>query len=103
MCHGASGRGEGWLSEHLKNRPPSLTRLRKNNGGVFPFEQVYEVIDGRKEVRIHGPRDMPVWGFAYRREAEKSYNPYFDQYLVDEGVVRARILALVEYISQLQE
>jgi len=102
-CHGATGKGDGWLSEYLKRRPPSLTQLRKNNGGVFPFDRVYQVIDGRKVVQVHGPRDMPVWGGVYRVESDKVYDSYLGQYFADDGVVRARILALIEYISRLQE
>ncbi len=102
-CHGATGKGDGWLSEYLKRRPPSLTQLQKKNGGVFPFDRVYQVIDGRKEVRIHGPRDMPVWGGVYRVDSDKVYDSTLGQYFADDGVIRARILALIEYISRLQE
>jgi mono/diheme cytochrome c family protein len=103
MCHGVTGKGDGWFSEYLKHRTSSLTQLKRNNGGVFPFDHIYQVIDGRKEVQVHGPREMPVWGGFYRVESEKTYDWYFGQFYVDEGIVRARILALIEYISQLQE
>lgn len=103
MCHGVIGKGDGWLSEFLKSRPPSLTQLQKNNGGVFPFDRIYQVIDGRKEVQVHGPRDMPVWGGVYRVESDKVYDSHLGQYYADDGMVRARILALIEYISRLQE
>jgi mono/diheme cytochrome c family protein len=103
MCHGTTGKGEGWLSEYLKSRPRTLTQLKKNNGGVFPFDRVYQVIDGRKEVLAHGPRDMPVWGGVYRVESDKAYDSHLGQYFADDGMVRARILALIEYLSRLQE
>ena len=103
MCHGATGKGEGWLSDFLKSRPQTLTQLKKNNGGVFPFDRVYQVIDGRREVLVHGPRDMPVWGSVYRVESGKVYDTNLGQYFADDGMVRARILALIEYISRLQE
>jgi mono/diheme cytochrome c family protein len=103
MCHGVTGKGDGWFSEYLKHRTSSLTQLKRNNGGVFPFDRTYQVIDGRKEVQVHGPREMPVWGGVYRVDSEKTYDSYFGQFYVDEGIVRARILALIEYISQLQE
>ena len=103
MCHGVTGKGDGWLAEYLKHRTSSLTQLKRNNGGVFPFDRIYQVIDGRKEVQVHGAREMPVWGGVYRVESEKTYDWYFGQFYVDEGIVRARILALIEYISQLQE
>jgi hypothetical protein len=61
------------------------------------------VIDGRKEVQVHGPRDMPVWGSVYRIESDWIYGTPLEQYFADHGMVRARILALTEYISRLQE
>jgi mono/diheme cytochrome c family protein len=103
MCHGVTGKGDGWLTAYLKAPPSTLTQLKKNNGGVFPFDRVYEVIDGRKQVLLHGPREMPVWGARYRVESGKEYDSYYGLAYVDEGVVRARILALIDYISQLQE
>ena len=103
MCHGATGKGEGWLSGHLKRRPPSLTQLKRNNGGVFPFDHVYQVIDGRKDLQLHGPREMPVWGSVYRVESDRVYDSPLGQYFADDGMVRARILALIEHISRLQE
>ena len=103
MCHGATGKGDGWLSGHLKRGLPSLTQLKKSNGGVFPFDHVYQVIDGRKEVQLHGPREMPVWGAVYRVESDKVYDSPLGQYFADDGMVRARILALIEHISRLQE
>jgi mono/diheme cytochrome c family protein len=59
-CHGIDGEGKGPLSTQLKVLPADLTVLTKKNNGVFPFETVYEVIDGRKEVAAHGTRDMPI-------------------------------------------
>ena len=102
MCHGASGKGNGWFAPLLKTPPASITELKRRNGGVFPFEHVYEVIDGRKEVLAHGRRDMPVWGGVYRAESTREYPPYGEIY-ADEGLVRGRILALIEYVSRLQE
>jgi mono/diheme cytochrome c family protein len=103
MCHGAAGKGDGWLSDFLKARPAAITDLTKRNGGVFPFDRVYQVIDGRKAVLAHGPRDMPVWGAVYRADSGKEFEPYYGLVYVDEGMVRARILALIEYLSRLQE
>ena len=103
MCHGVSGKGDGWFTVFLKTRPESLTRLKKDNGGVFPFDHAYQVIDGRREVLVHGSRDMPVWGGRYRVESGREYDPYYGLVYVDEGVVRARILALIEYLARLQE
>jgi len=82
---------------------PDLTVLAKNNNGVFPFDRVYQVIDGRKEQDIlsHGSREMPVWGRAFSIKSLpyfKEKPPYDTEY-----IVRRRILALIEYLHRLQE
>ena len=102
ICHGVLGDGKGWLAESLKQPVPSLKKLTEANAGVFPVERVYQVIDGRKELSLHSSRHMPIWGRAYvtrtQRELGQGYGTNDD-----EEIVRAKILALIEYISQLQE
>jgi len=49
-CHGIDGQGNGPLSSQLKVPPSDLTVLTKKNNGVFPFEAVYEIIDGAKSI-----------------------------------------------------
>lgn len=98
-CHGVDGRGGGPFAELLKARIPDLTVLSKNNGGVFPHQRVYRVIDGREAVQAHGPRDMPIWGEDYLERAEKAF---FGYGLSREGFVRSRILALIDYLHRLQ-
>lgn len=71
VCHGPAGKGDGGAATLLTVKPADLTQLSKKNNGVFPFWQVYRVIDGREEVKGHGTREMPIWGrsFACKREA----------------------------------
>jgi mono/diheme cytochrome c family protein len=100
FCHGPEGKGDGPSANMLRTKVADLTVLQKSNKGVFPFKRTYEVIDGREAVTAHGSRDMPVWGEVYSREAaDWNLPPGINQ----EAFVRARILALVEYISRLQE
>jgi mono/diheme cytochrome c family protein len=101
-CHGASGRGDGPVAKSLSPPPSDLTQLSKENNGVFPIARIYEVIDGRIERLVHGSRDMPVWGDRYMREMTSRNSRDFASKELAEAVVRARILALVEYISTLQ-
>ena len=103
MCHGATGKGDGWLADNLLKRPPSLTLLKKNNGGVFPAATVTEVIDGRKAVSLHGPRDMPVWGTVLRVEEKAASAARPATLTPAEQLVRAKIRALTNYVLQLQE
>jgi mono/diheme cytochrome c family protein len=96
-CHGADGKGGGIFVEYLRRSPPDLSQLSKRNGGVFPITRVYEVIEGAGAG--HGTRDMPIWGRDYRIQAAEYY---VDAPYNAEAYVRARILALAEYINRLQ-
>ncbi len=44
-----------------------MTVLAEKKGGVFPFNSVYEVVDGRHVVIAHDIRDMPIWGDRFTR------------------------------------
>ncbi|MEQ8660573.1 MAG: cytochrome c [Gammaproteobacteria bacterium] len=90
-CHGSSARGDGPLAAALVRAPTDLTRLAADNGGAFPETLVYQVIDGRRIVRSHGTRAMPVWGRRFRLEG------------ADETQVELRITTLIDYLDSLQE
>lgn len=98
-CHGLDAKGKGPVAQSLQLSVPDLTTLAKRNGGVFPMAHVYNVIDGREEVRAHGTRAMPIWGKHYSASAAPTYDDYtFDP----EAAVRGRILALIDYLYRLQ-
>ena len=97
-CHGKDLKG-GFYDDFLKVTPPDLTQLSKKNGGVFPLERVYAVIDGRQEVKAHGPRDMPIWGRDYQIKAGEHY---VDINYDPEAFVRGRIFALIDYHNRMQ-
>ena len=100
-CHGVAGKGDGPVMAELKHPAANLTVLAKNNSGVFPFDRVYQIIDGRQEVKAHGPREMPVWGHGFNLQC----SAYFENYPAEdtESNARSRILALTEYLYRLQE
>ncbi len=98
-CHGADGKGGAYI-DFLKNTPPDLTQLSKNNSGIFPLERVYGAIDGRQQVKSHGTREMPIWGRDYQIRAGEHY--YGDVIYDSDAFVRGRILALVDYLNRLQ-
>lgn len=102
-CHGVTGKAEGTVLDFLKRTPPDLTALSKNNGGVFPFERIYAVIDGRQAVQGHGSRDMPVWGKDLSTESVKA-DEYFGPMPYNmEMYVRSRILTLIDYLHRIQK
>ncbi len=102
-CHGVGGRGNGPMAEFLSVAPTDLTTISRNNDGVFPLLEVFQVIDGRTVVGAHGVRDtegweMPVWGARYKEQTGSKYGEYGS-----ESAVRARVLELVFYIQSIQQ
>lgn len=102
VCHGPGGKGDGGAIDILKAAPADLTVLSKKNGGVFPFDRVYSVIDGRQIVKGHGTRDMPIWGKVYSTETVKADEYYAGMPYDMEMYVHSRILALIDYLNRLQ-
>lgn len=103
VCHGRLGKGDGSYGELLKKPASDLTRLKRNNGGVFPVERVTAMIDGREVIPAHGERDMPIWGAVYSADTVKAGEYYADVPYHQEMYVRSRILALVDYMDRLQQ
>jgi hypothetical protein len=99
-CHGMDAKGAGFLTRVFRGIDPGdLTQLAAENGGVFPLERVFAVIDGREEVAAHGPRRMPVWGDRYMNlEMSRTGVDEFN-----EVRVRGRIYELVHYLQSIQE
>jgi mono/diheme cytochrome c family protein len=97
-CHGPEGKGDGTLGEFFTLAVPDLTRLSKLNAGQFPAERVTEVIDGRAEVKVHGLRDMPVWGDWFNAEAISQDTDRDTR----EIIIQDRIRSLVSYIESIQ-
>lgn len=95
-CHGPGGQGDGPVASLIRIGVPDLTRIAWRDGGEFPTEDVHRTIDGRNDVRAHGPRDMPVWGWQFYNSA----NPD-DKY--ERAVVDSMIDRLVEYLRSIQK
>lgn len=107
VCHGAAGRGDGPYMAFMAYKATGrgdLTLIAKRNGGAFPFQTVYEYIDGTQQIEIHGPRDMPIWGKDYVRQARESFRDenYMRAPFDPELYTRTRILALTDYLNRLQ-
>ena len=60
-CHGPGGKGDGPFVQTIPMHPPpsDLTQLTKENGGKFPFDEMVETIDGRKNIPSHERLEMP--------------------------------------------
>jgi len=89
-CHGTEAKGDGPVADSLKTRPADLTVLAKNNNGVFPYDMVYQVIDGRgSKVVSHGTREMPVWGYRFGPPEAFRY--------------KKRVLSVIDYLKIIQQ
>lgn len=99
-CHGSEGRGDGHFRDFLVRPPSDLTRLSRDNQGVFPVQRVIEIIDGRTQVAAHGPREMPIWGADYHAQAFSLYSGRGPVHA--ESYVRYRIQLLVGHLMRIQ-
>lgn len=100
VCHGKDGKGGGPFSMLVTKKVPDLTLMQKNNGGVFPFAETYNVISADVELPGHGTREMPIWGDVYRDRAIAQLGPYSPDI---PAFVRGRIIALIGHISTMQQ
>jgi len=96
-CHGEAADGNGPIATMFKSRVPDLRKIAAANDGVFPFLDVFHVVDGRTAVRAHG-NPMPVFGNRYTAEAEE-HGTLFGT----ETQARARVTELVLYLQSIQE
>jgi Cytochrome C oxidase, cbb3-type, subunit III len=74
-CHGIKGDGHGPLEHELTAPPTDLRLLSHKYGSPLPGDQIARFMDGRADVKAHGPRDMPVWGEEMWQYPEGSGNP----------------------------
>lgn len=89
-CHGLTGKGDGPVARELNTPPTNLRLLSDRFGNPLTEDRVARFIDGRAEVKAHGPRDMPVWGERFYAETGS------------ERGVRATIAALIAYLQSIQ-
>ena len=90
-CHGAKGDGKGPMAPVLTTPPANLRLLSQKYGNPLPVAQIAKFIDGRSDVRAHGPRDMPVWGERFNAQSNGNER--------DTGT---RIAKLVAYLQSIQ-
>ena len=69
-CHGIAGEGDGPVASSLLTPPADLTRIAERSGGRFDEAEAMAFVDGRRALKEHGPREMPVWGAVFEEEFE---------------------------------
>ena len=89
-CHGEYGKGDGPVSDTLRQTVPDLTLLSRAPGGVFPRERVLKALQTGGPTAAHVPGGMPTWSEAFARLEPR------------KGTAQKRLQALVDHIETLQ-
>jgi hypothetical protein len=97
LCHGDVGKGNGVYASKLTVRPVNLTLLQQRNNGVFPSRKIFKTIEGRDDLKLHGPSAMPVWGDRFDYESVLYVDDRFKR-----TFVRGRIFELILYLEEIQ-
>jgi mono/diheme cytochrome c family protein len=98
-CHGVGGHGNGPLAGFGTPVAADLTRLSSRQGGSFPYVTVYETIEGTRRDLKPGSA-MPAWKDYYYEDAERA-GPLPPHEV--EGYLRTRIMAIMQYLAEIQE
>jgi hypothetical protein len=127
-CHGADAKGSGPQNAKLHIKPVDLTLLAKRNHGRFDPGAVYQMIDGRNTRLSHHSAEMPIWGCRHQspppptlsattkrkykipkrilsqmKPHENALDSLLDLPCDSEAAIRERLLAIVSYLSLVQE
>jgi hypothetical protein len=126
-CHGTDAKGSGPDSAKLHIKPADLTLLAKRNHGRFDPGAVYQMIDGRNARLSHHRAEMPIWGCRHQsplpaltattkrkqkipkrilsqmKPHENELDSLLDLPCDSEAAIRERLLAIVSYLSLVQE
>ncbi len=97
-CHGPDGKGNGPSTLTIPMSPPpsDLTLLSKKNNGKFPFDEVVDTIDGRKNIPSHERIQMPFLGTTLQKPGQE-FTPE------SNADVKRRIDAMARYVESLQQ
>ena len=96
-CHSENAKGNGPEVKVIPGiKPKDLTRIAAQNGGVFPYQEVEDTIDGRKTIPGHQRFDMPFWGVNFQQPGQEFTTS-------SEAKAKTRIDAIVYYIATLQQ
>ncbi|MEJ2115353.1 MAG: cytochrome c [Gammaproteobacteria bacterium] len=97
LCHGEDGKGNGIYASKLLVKPTNITLLQKENNGVFPTRAIFQIIEGKDNLKVHGPKVMPVWGDRFNHESLLYVDRRFTK-----TFVRGRIFELLLYLEEIQ-
>jgi len=92
-CHGENATGGGPAASACTVTPPNLTKLAARNGGKFPYDHFYAVMQFGTQLTTpaHGSADMPAWlPLLSSLNGER------------EGLTQQRMHNLARYVASLQ-
>jgi mono/diheme cytochrome c family protein len=94
LCSGCHGKDAKGGMDTMGVETPNLTLIQEAWGGgaQFPIVEVAQKIDGRVEVKAHGPREMPAWGDVFAKEEK-----------LTENEIRGKMGELISYLMTIQE
>ncbi|MCF3972300.1 c-type cytochrome [Paracoccus salsus] len=95
-CHGPTGKGDGPAAAGMEPRPTDITRVARNNDGVFPKNRVMSHIYGYTMGRSESP--MPQFG-----DLLEGRTVLYDTGDGIETPTPWRLVALMEYVEGMQE
>jgi mono/diheme cytochrome c family protein len=97
-CHGLTGKGDGPSRLTIPMNPPpnDLTQMARKNGGKFPFDEVVDSIDGRKNIPSHARLQMPFLGTTLQKPGQE-FTPESD------AEVKRRIEAMARFVESIQQ
>lgn len=98
-CHGEQGNGDGVIADLFKVKPKAISQLSKENGGVYPFERVYQTLKATQKVKGHGDTAMPLWGDYF--QVGVLDDPTADE--TQSFIALGKLLSVIYYIETLQE
>ena len=85
------------MADYVTKPPANLTTIKARNNGEFPAVRIMEIIDGRRALKLHGTRDMPVWGQELGGTMGGSANE------AKKMKIKGDIQAIVNYLQTIQE
>ncbi len=94
-CHGATGVGDGPMTEILSVAPPDLSALTED--GSYPMADVVRRIDGRDMLLAHGG-PMPLFGYILEDRSAVIEDPDGTPIFTSQAVID--IAAFLETIQK---
>jgi hypothetical protein len=84
---------QGPMAASLSTPPAKLRLLWERYGNLLPDNEIARFIDGRADVKAHGPRDMPVWGEVWQNPVGKA----------SKHEINEHIAKLIVYLQSIQK